>query len=154
MRFACTIVDSRCAITSVVFECADALQRPLDRGLGLVVDGGGRLVEDQDRRVFEQRARDGQPLALAAGELLAALADDRLEAVRHALDELVASAASAAALTSANVAPALPYAMFSPTVPWNRNTSWLTKPICAAQAVQAQRIERSPSSRISPASGS
>jgi hypothetical protein len=35
----------------------------------------GGLVEDQDRRVLQQRAGDGHALLLAAGELQAALAD-------------------------------------------------------------------------------
>ena len=47
----------------------------LDRGLDLAVERGGRLVEHQDRRVLEDHARDRDALALAAGELHAALAD-------------------------------------------------------------------------------
>ena len=50
---------------------------------------GGRLVEDQDRRVLEHRARDREPLALARRELRAALAERRVVALRLALDELV-----------------------------------------------------------------
>ena len=38
-----------------------------------------RLVENQDRRVLEQGAGDRHALALAARELRAALADDRVE---------------------------------------------------------------------------
>src|SRR3546814_9254143 len=36
----------------------------------------GRLVEHQDRRVLEDHPRDGDALALAAGKLHAALADE------------------------------------------------------------------------------
>ena len=48
------------------------------------VERAGRLVEDHDRRVFQQRAGDGEALALAAREVAAALADDRRETVRLA----------------------------------------------------------------------
>ena len=41
----------------------------------------GRLVEHQDRRVLEHHARDRDALLLAARELEAALADQRLVAV-------------------------------------------------------------------------
>ena len=47
-----------------------------------------RLVEDQDRRVLEERAGDRHALALAARELRAALAHDRVEAVRQRRHEL------------------------------------------------------------------
>ena len=50
-------------------------ERLLDRRLDLRVERRGRLVEDQDRRVLEDHAGDGDALALAAGELDAALAD-------------------------------------------------------------------------------
>ncbi len=59
-----------------------AVERLLDHGLALRIDGGQRLVEDQDRRVAQERAGDGDALALAAGEPHAALADDRLVALR------------------------------------------------------------------------
>ena len=52
------------------------VERLLDHGLVLGVDGGERLVEDQDRRVPQERARDREALALAAGEPRPALADD------------------------------------------------------------------------------
>ena len=47
----------------------------LDRGFDFAVERRGRLVEHQDRRVLEDDARDGDALALAAGQLDAALAD-------------------------------------------------------------------------------
>ena len=52
------------------------IERPLDACLGLDVEGAGRLVEDQDRRILQDGAGDGEALALAAGERCAALADD------------------------------------------------------------------------------
>jgi hypothetical protein len=53
------------------------------------VDRAGGVVEDEDRRIDEQRARDGDALALAAREGVAALADDGVVALRAAHDELV-----------------------------------------------------------------
>src|SRR5439155_6795048 len=49
----------------------------------------GRLVEDEDPRVGEERAREGHALALAEREARAALAELRLVAVLEAEDELV-----------------------------------------------------------------
>ena len=59
----------------------------LDDLLGARVERDGRLVEDQDGRVLEQRARDRDALLFAAGELEAALADHRVVAVRQRFDE-------------------------------------------------------------------
>ena len=44
-------------------ELGEAL---LDRGLVLAVEGGGRLVQDQDARVGQDRPRDRDALPLAA----------------------------------------------------------------------------------------
>ena len=43
-------------------------QRLLHHELALGVEVGRRLVEDQDRRVLQEGAGDGQALALAAAE--------------------------------------------------------------------------------------
>ena len=55
---------------------------------GLVEPGGG-LVEDQDAARAQQRAGDGEPLPLSAGEAAAALADAGVVAAGQALDEVV-----------------------------------------------------------------
>ena len=47
-----------------------------------------RLVQHQDRRILEERARDGDALALPAGELHAALADAGPQPFRQVGDEL------------------------------------------------------------------
>src|SRR6185369_13554518 len=47
-----------------------------------------RFVEDQDRRVLEDRARDREPLPLPARELARVVADDGVEAIRQRLGEL------------------------------------------------------------------
>src|SRR6185295_5822706 len=55
---------------------AEGAEAVLDLGFALAVEARRRLVEDQDGRVGQDRAGDGDALALAAGELDAALADD------------------------------------------------------------------------------
>ena len=67
----------------------DGLERAPDARLGGRVDRGGGVVEDQDARVGEQRARDREPLPLAARERQPALADERVVAARERLDEVV-----------------------------------------------------------------
>src|SRR4051812_13773717 len=57
------------------------VERALDQDLRRPVNVGGRLVEDQDPRVGEQRAGDRDQLALARGEPGAALAHLVVEAV-------------------------------------------------------------------------
>ena len=63
---------------------AQGVKRLLNRLLGLGVERRGRLVEQDDRRVFEEGARDGDALALAAGELQAVLAAGRVVAALEA----------------------------------------------------------------------
>src|SRR5262245_19762455 len=67
----------------------------LDQALALAVEARGRLVEYQEARMGEQGARDGDALALAAGELDAALADDGVVALLEALHELLAVSGAA-----------------------------------------------------------
>ena len=61
----------------------------LDEPLRLGVERRGRLVEDEDRRVSEDGARNRHPLLLAAREAVAALADNRLVAIGERCDQLV-----------------------------------------------------------------
>ncbi len=60
----CT-VDSLCAMTNTVRPYISASMPALHDGFGTGVDGGGRLVQDHDRRVCNRRPRDGDQLALA-----------------------------------------------------------------------------------------
>ena len=53
----------------------DFVEARLDFALGLGVERRGRLVEHQDARPFEDDARDGDALFLAARKFEAALAD-------------------------------------------------------------------------------
>ena len=56
-------------------------ERLVDERLGLGVERRRGLVQDQDVRVLEQGARDGDALLLPAGQLRAAAADLGFEAV-------------------------------------------------------------------------
>src|SRR5262249_18348550 len=65
-------------------------QRLLYAVLALAVERAGGLVKHEDAGVLEDRASDGQALALAARELDPLLADYGVVACRPADDELVA----------------------------------------------------------------
>src|SRR5271165_475466 len=67
----------------------DGLHVLLDDALALIVERAGRLVEDQDARLGDQRPRDGDALPLTAGETAAALAHDRIVALRQLENEIV-----------------------------------------------------------------
>src|SRR5690606_1872115 len=66
----------------------------LHGGLGGGVEVGGGLVQDDDALAGEEEARDGEALALPAGQAIAALADDGVEPVREAPDEGVEAGAA------------------------------------------------------------
>ena len=53
------------------------------------VEVGGRLVEDHERRIAEERAGERDPLGLSSRERPPAVADQRLVAVRKLADETV-----------------------------------------------------------------
>ena len=89
MRSAQRIWLSRWVIRKVVRSLADAAHGALDLVLGGAVDGAGAVVQDQDARVGEEGAGDGDALPLPAGQGHAALADLGLVAVVEAGDELV-----------------------------------------------------------------
>ena len=86
---ASAIVDSRWAMMIVVRPRITSRSAGTDPRLRRRVDRGGRVVEDEDARVDEQRPRDGDPLALPARQRDAALADDRVVPVGELEDELV-----------------------------------------------------------------
>ena len=66
-------------------QCVEGL---LYEFFALGVEGGCRLVEDEDFGVFENGAGDAEALTLPAGEFRAAVADVRLQAVGSLCDEL------------------------------------------------------------------
>ena len=61
----------------------------LDDALALVVERAGRFVEDEDPRVGNERARDRDTLALAAGKRGTAFADDRVVALGQLQNEFM-----------------------------------------------------------------
>jgi hypothetical protein len=78
-------------------------ERFADRFLGFAVERGGGLVQQQDRRVLQERARDRDALALAARQLDAAVADHGAKPFRQASTKSQ-RAAIAARSTSSSVA--------------------------------------------------
>ncbi len=64
-------------------------QRFLDARLGARVHAGGRLVQNQNARVGQNRARNRQHLALALAQVGGALREHRPVAVRQLADEVV-----------------------------------------------------------------
>ncbi len=67
------------------------VERFLDRFFRGAVQRRGGFVEQQDRRVLQDGARNRDALPLSARELDAAVADDRVVAFRHRFDEVRAA---------------------------------------------------------------
>ena len=65
----------------------DVIERILDVALGLGVECRRRFVENEDRRVLEDRSRNRQALPLAAGKQDTVLADQSVETGRQLIDE-------------------------------------------------------------------
>ena len=76
-------------MANVVRPGDQAVQRLLDLLLGLGVHRAGRLVEDEDARVVQDRAGDAIRWRSPPERRLAALADHRVVAVGEADDEVV-----------------------------------------------------------------
>ena len=64
-------------------------ERLLDQAFGLGVDGARRFVEDDDGRIFQDDAGEGQELLLPCGESGAALLQRMFVAVLEAADKAV-----------------------------------------------------------------
>ena len=111
------IVDSRCATTNAVRSREQRLERLLDAGLGRDVDARGRLVQDQDARVGQQRPRERDQLALADREPGAALLDRRCRSPSGSasMNSSAPTASAAAPDRPRAVASGRPNAMFSRT---------------------------------------
>jgi hypothetical protein len=72
------MVDKRCAMTNDGATFEQAFERRLNDALGLRVHRRGCLVENQDARIGEERARERNQLALTAGQNRAAFTDQRI----------------------------------------------------------------------------
>src|SRR5262249_44730423 len=66
----------------------ESYQGFLDEAFGFGVQGGGCFVEENHARVAHESARDGQPLALAAGKACARFPERSSEALREAVNKL------------------------------------------------------------------
>ena len=89
MRSELMAVASRCAMTSVVrlrmsFSSASCTSRSLSR-----IERARGLVQQQDGRILEDGARDGDALLLPARQPRAAFAEEGVVAFRQPADELV-----------------------------------------------------------------
>ena len=89
MRLASRMVERRCAMTSVVRPSRSRRSASKTISSEMRVERRRRLVEDQNRRVLQQRPGDAEPLALAARERGAGLGHERVVAVGQPLDERV-----------------------------------------------------------------
>ncbi len=78
------IVLRRWAITKLVRPFIRRSKRLLDARLGAGVDAAGRLVQDQDARVGQDRAGNRQQLALSLAQVAAPLGEHRLVTLRQA----------------------------------------------------------------------
>jgi hypothetical protein len=96
------------------------LERILDQRFGFAVQVAGGLVQHQDARVFEDHARQGDALLLAAAQAVAALAHDRVVAVRQPGDEVVDVGRAAAASIFGLGASSRAYSRLVRMVSWNR----------------------------------
>ena len=81
-------------MTSVVRPAHHVVERGLHLRLVVRVERRGRLVEEQDRRVLENCARDREPLPLPARERYAALAEFGRVALVEIADEAVRGGAT------------------------------------------------------------
>lgn len=80
----------------------------LDLALGRGVERARGFVEDEDRRILQDRPRDCDALFLAAGELEAALADRGLPAVGQGGDQAVDAGRAGGRVDSAVIASGRP----------------------------------------------
>ena len=154
MSSASAIVDSRWAMTNVVRPAITSRSAVLDLLLGRGVDGRRRVVEHEDPRVGQQRARDRQPLALAAGQRQPALADARVVAVGQLGDEAGRlRALGGRARPPRGSPPAARRRCCRATVAENRNGSSSTTAIARRSAARSTSRTSAPSTSTEPAVG-
>src|SRR5687767_13609607 len=64
-----------------------AIDRLLDQALRLGIEGRGRFIENENRRIDEERTRDRNALPLPAGQAGSALTQERVVSLRKLADE-------------------------------------------------------------------
>src|SRR5215470_4150083 len=119
------------------------VERDLHEPLGRRVERTRGLVENEDRRVLQQRARDRQALALAAGKRAAALAHRGAEALGMGLDEAERLRASG-----------LPTMRLSAIERLNSSGSWNTTPMLCRRPESLSARTSMPSILMAPDWGS
>ena len=126
-------------------------QRRPQPGVGGEVERGERVVEQVDPRPAYQRPRDGQALALAAGEVGAALGDRRRRAPRPSPRRSRAPGRSRAPPTARpRSRRACRAAGCCAIVPENRYARCGTSPICAQSASGSSWRTSTPPTRTTP----
>ncbi len=89
MTSASRTVEIRCETMIEVRSRITPAQARQNLLFGVGVDGRERIVQDQDARIHHDRAGQGRPLLLSAGQGDAALPDHRVIAFREIVDILV-----------------------------------------------------------------
>ena len=137
----------RCEITTTVRPRPSRSIGLRDGRLGVGIEVRGRLVEDHEVGIAQERARDRDPLPLAAAQPDAVLADGRLVAVGQVVDERRRAGGAGRGLDDRRrrVASGRASRMLSATVPWNRCGDWGTYATPARQA--GRRCRRGPRRR-------
>ena len=60
-----------------------------DQRVRTCIHGAGRIIKDQNLRLFHQSARDAEPLSLATGNICATFFYISVVSIREALDEFI-----------------------------------------------------------------
>ena len=128
--------------------------RAHDLGLGGAVEAGGRLVEQQQRRVAQERAGEREPLALAGRQPGAVVAEPRLQARRAARRSRPPGARRRArARPPRRARPGGRVRTLSAIVPANRCGRCGTQASWACQAARSSSRRSVPPTRTAPAVG-
>ena len=129
-------------------------QRGVEPGGGVRVQVGGGLVQQQQRRVAQERAGQRELLALAGGQPQPALSDFGVVARGQILDDPFAPAARAAAAMASRLAAGSPSAMFAATDASNRCGSCGIQAIWRRQSSSGTRASSTSPTSIRPLVGS
>ena len=144
--------DSRWEITKAVLPRMKGPESAPDQLLRPAVHRRGRLVEDQQRRLLQEDARQGHPLALARRELISHPPHHRFVTHREPADHSSAKAERAAAVTSSSLACGSPKRMFLRMVALNRKVSAETRPTWRRRTSSGYSDSSRPARRMRPAS--
>lgn len=122
--------------------------------LALVVERARGLVQNEDARVAQEHARDGDALLLTAGQPRAALAHERVVAVGQRADELVDVGLARRFLDFGLGGAGAAVGDVLPTVPPNKYTSCCTMPMASRKLANCTPRTSTPSMVTAPAATS